>query len=135
MPGIDTRLTLPRNDPRTRSSGRFPGQADLSLLIFKRLILALAGLFVLATLYVMLTAPGGTVVDEGSVDLASQDVIQRGEYLATAGNCGSCHTARGGEFMAGGLPFETPFGTIYSTNITGDSDTGIGARTAGEFLD
>ena len=68
------------------------------MLIFKRLILALAGLFVLATLYVMLTAPGGTVVDEGSVDLASQDVIQRGEYLATAGNCGSCHTARGGVY-------------------------------------
>ena len=101
----------------------------------KRLILAVTGLFILAALYVTVTAPGGTDIDEGSIDLTSQAVIERGEYLATAGNCGSCHTARGGEFMAGGLPFVTPFGTIYSTNITADDVTGIGEWTAGEFVD
>ena len=103
--------------------------------MLKRLFLAFTGLVVIAALFVMLTAPGGTVIDENAVDLASPAVIERGRYLATAGNCGSCHTARGGEFMAGGLSFETPFGTIYSTNITADPETGIGGWTAGEFID
>ena len=61
--------------------------------------------------------------------------IERGKYLALAGNCASCHTTENGEFMAGGLPFETPFGKIYSTNITPDSGTGIGNWTGEQFLD
>jgi mono/diheme cytochrome c family protein len=70
-----------------------------------------------------------------AVQVVSDDsLIERGEYLALAGNCASCHTADGGDFMAGGLAFETPFGTIYSTNITPDKDTGIGDWTADEFL-
>jgi mono/diheme cytochrome c family protein len=72
-----------------------------------------------------------------SVDFAIGDEgqIERGQYLAIAGNCSSCHTTASGEFMAGGLAFETPFGTIYSTNITPDPDTGIGNWTGQEFLD
>jgi mono/diheme cytochrome c family protein len=66
---------------------------------------------------------------------ASDDsLIERGRYLALAGNCASCHTMAGGGFMAGGVAFETPFGTIYSTNITPESDTGIGGWSGGEFL-
>lgn len=61
--------------------------------------------------------------------------IERGKYLALAGNCASCHTTAGGELMAGGVAFETPFGTIHSTNITPDSETGIGRWTADDFLD
>ena len=61
--------------------------------------------------------------------------IERGKYLALAGNCASCHTTESGGFMAGGLPFETPFGKIYSTNITPDSGTGIGNWTGRQFLD
>lgn len=53
-------------------------------------------------------------------------LAERGRYLATAGNCISCHTRAGGQPFAGGLAFATPFGTIYSTNITPDPDTGIG---------
>jgi mono/diheme cytochrome c family protein len=60
--------------------------------------------------------------------------VERGKYLALAGNCASCHTAGNGEFMAGGLAFETPFGRIYSTNITPDPETGIGNWTGAEFL-
>jgi mono/diheme cytochrome c family protein len=60
--------------------------------------------------------------------------IERGRYLALAGNCASCHTTGAGEFMAGGLAFETPFGRIYSTNITPDADTGIGNWTGPQFL-
>ena len=63
-----------------------------------------------------------------------ESIIERGRYLAVAGNCATCHTAPGGEFMAGGLAFETPFGTIYSTNITPDAETGIGNWTGVQFL-
>jgi mono/diheme cytochrome c family protein len=53
-------------------------------------------------------------------------VIERGAHLARAGNCIGCHLVPGGSPFAGGLPLETPFGTLYSTNITPDPDTGIG---------
>jgi mono/diheme cytochrome c family protein len=59
--------------------------------------------------------------------------IAKGEYLARAGDCLACHTASGGKLFAGGLPMPTPFGTLYSTNITPDSDTGIGTWTADQF--
>jgi mono/diheme cytochrome c family protein len=52
---------------------------------------------------------------------------EQGRYLAAAGNCVSCHTRPGGAPFAGGLPFSTPLGTIYSTNITPDVQTGIGS--------
>lgn len=59
--------------------------------------------------------------------------VERGRYLATVGNCVSCHTRKGGAPFSGGLAFETPFGTIYSTNITPDPTTGIGAWTLEQF--
>jgi fructose 5-dehydrogenase cytochrome subunit len=60
-------------------------------------------------------------------------VIKRGEYLATAADCGACHTAPRGRPFAGGLPIDTPLGTIYSTNITPSADFGIGRYTEQEF--
>ncbi|NPV23487.1 molybdopterin cofactor-binding domain-containing protein [Bradyrhizobium aeschynomenes] len=57
----------------------------------------------------------------------SAATIARGETLAALGNCAVCHTADGGLINAGGRALETPFGTIFSTNITPDVDTGIGA--------
>jgi mono/diheme cytochrome c family protein len=56
-----------------------------------------------------------------------------GEYLARAGDCIACHTARGGEPFAGGLAMPTPFGTLYTPNITPDPETGIGKWTADDF--
>jgi mono/diheme cytochrome c family protein len=53
-------------------------------------------------------------------------LVKRGRALAAIGNCSTCHTTRGGRDFAGGLPVPTPFGTIYSSNITPDADTGIG---------
>jgi mono/diheme cytochrome c family protein len=53
-------------------------------------------------------------------------VIRQGAELAAAGNCLTCHTTIGGRSFAGGVPVRTPFGTIYSTNITPDPETGIG---------
>jgi len=65
--------------------------------------------------------------------LADGPSVARGGYLARAGNCGSCHTVSGGAPMAGGVAFETPFGKIYSTNITPDPETGIGSWTQEQF--
>jgi mono/diheme cytochrome c family protein len=58
---------------------------------------------------------------------------ERGKYLADAGNCVSCHTQTGAMLFSGGVPFETPFGTIFSSNITPDPVTGIGKWTANDF--
>ena len=57
----------------------------------------------------------------------SAATIARGEALAALGNCAVCHTADGGLINAGGRALETPFGTLFSTNITPDVETGIGA--------
>ncbi|MGO4567617.1 cytochrome c [Rhizobium sp. 2YAF20] len=58
---------------------------------------------------------------------------QRGHRLVDAGDCVACHTAEGGKPFAGGRPLDTPFGTIYSPNITPDAQTGIGAWTGDQF--
>lgn len=63
---------------------------------------------------------------------ASAD-IQRGEYLARLGDCVACHTAERGQPMAGGRALQTPFGTLYSTNITPDRTTGIGQYSFAQF--
>ncbi len=55
-----------------------------------------------------------------------RELVRRGAQLAAAGDCNACHTAPSGRAFAGGRALPTPFGTIYSTNITPDPDTGIG---------
>jgi mono/diheme cytochrome c family protein len=61
-------------------------------------------------------------------------LVAKGEYLTKAGDCAACHTAPGGKSFAGGRAFELPFGTIYSTNITPDQETGIGRWSDAEFV-
>ena len=56
---------------------------------------------------------------------ADQQLVQRGEYLAKAGDCVACHTAKGGKPFAGGLPIATPIGTVYSSNITPDKELSL----------
>lgn len=70
----------------------------------------------------------------GSINAAEidQNLIKQGEYLARAGDCVACHTAKDGKPFAGGLPMETPIGTIYSTNITPDK-TGLGDYSFEDF--
>jgi len=67
-------------------------------------------------------------------DLTKADIVRRGEYLARAADCMVCHTRPDGAEYAGALPFLTPFGTLYSTNITPDKETGIGNYTDQDFL-
>ncbi|WP_035968007.1 cytochrome c [Bradyrhizobium sp. YR681] len=63
----------------------------------------------------------------------SGDIIARGEYLARAGDCTACHTAPEGRLFAGGRAMPTPFGTLYTSNITPDPETGIGKWSADDF--
>jgi mono/diheme cytochrome c family protein len=60
--------------------------------------------------------------------------VERGAYLARAADCMACHTTRDGKPYAGGLGFRLPFGTLYSTNITPDKETGIGNYSDEDFL-
>ena len=73
--------------------------------------------------------PTGVPAELKNVALAEQ-----GEYLARAADCQACHTAEGGVPYAGGRPFVLPIGTLYSTNITPDQETGIGNYSDADFL-
>ena len=61
------------------------------------------------------------------------DPIAKGAYLARAGNCMACHTSPGGEPFAGGRGISTPFGTVFTSNLTPDQATGLGNWTPAEF--
>ncbi len=61
------------------------------------------------------------------------DLVAKGEALAAGGYCAECHTAKGGQKFAGGYAMATPFGVIYSTNITPDPETGIGTWSEAAF--
>jgi mono/diheme cytochrome c family protein len=60
-------------------------------------------------------------------------IVAKGEYLARAGDCVACHTAPEGATFAGGRAMPTPFGTLYTSNITPDRSTGIGNWSADDF--
>jgi mono/diheme cytochrome c family protein len=60
-------------------------------------------------------------------------LVAKGEALAGGGYCAECHTAKGGQKFAGGYPMPTPFGVLYSTNITPDPETGIGTWSEAAF--
>jgi mono/diheme cytochrome c family protein len=76
----------------------------------------------------------GTSAVHAAADKQAFEEIARGRYLAIVGDCAGCHNAPGGAPYAGGLPIETPFGTLVSPNITPDRETGIGAWTDDEFV-
>lgn len=65
--------------------------------------------------------------------VATTAQIEQGAYLARVGNCAGCHTARGGAAYAGGRAIETPFGSVYGSNLTPDAATGLGAWSSDHF--
>jgi mono/diheme cytochrome c family protein len=71
--------------------------------------------------------------DTPPAQAAAPERIARGAYLARAGNCIGCHSARGGAPYAGGRAIDTPFGTLYSSNLTPDPDTGLGRWSRDHF--
>ena len=64
---------------------------------------------------------------------STAEQLARGAYLARAGNCAACHTARGGAPYAGGRAIDTPFGAVFAGNLTPDAATGLGAWNADDF--
>jgi mono/diheme cytochrome c family protein len=102
--------------------------------LLKRLLFSLLAAVVLATGFYFLTAePAIPPITPPAPASFARDDVQRGEILARAGNCMSCHTAKDGARFAGGHPIITGFGTIYSTNITPDAETGIGRWSEAAF--
>jgi mono/diheme cytochrome c family protein len=94
--------------------------------------IALAG-----TMLLLALAPVGSIdrpLSAAATPSLDRTLVAKGAELAAIGNCATCHTSRDGPAFAGGLPLTTPFGTIYSTNITPDPDTGIGRWTEADFL-
>lgn len=96
-------------------------------------VLAAAGLALLAALVV--AWPRADFIPSAGPQAwaATPANIARGAYLARAGDCLACHTARGGQPYAGGRALATPFGTFYAPNLTPDAQTGLGAWNADDF--
>ncbi|HET7795729.1 MAG TPA: cytochrome c, partial [Rhizobacter sp.] len=95
---------------------------------------AMAVLLLLGAAVLALNFRGEDPIDEASAPAsATPERVARGAYLARAGNCMGCHTERGGEPYAGGRGIDTPFGTVYASNLTPDPATGIGTWSADHF--
>jgi mono/diheme cytochrome c family protein len=82
---------------------------------------------------VALLTPGLLPKGKSGPTNATTEIINRGEYLARAGDCVACHTEVNGSVFAGGRPMPTPFGNLYAPNITPDDQTGIGLWSPDEF--
>ncbi len=108
-------------------------------MISRRLLAGLLAGILAATGVAAWTCLGMTGEDDAPapVDAAAAgaggEVVTRGAYLARAGNCAGCHTARGGAAYAGGRAVETPFGAVYASNITPHAESGIGDWSADDF--
>ncbi len=81
----------------------------------------------------LVVSPKTTATETTQAPQAHTGLVEQGRYLALAGNCMACHTSRGGEPLAGGRRIDTPFGGVYSSNLTPDPDTGLGRWTAQDF--
>jgi mono/diheme cytochrome c family protein len=79
-----------------------------------------------ATAFAIAWRPAFAAIDPPQPQSFDAARVKRGRELAAIGNCSTCHTSAGGKDFAGGVPVPTPFGTIYSSNITPDPETGIG---------
>jgi mono/diheme cytochrome c family protein len=102
--------------------------------ILLKALIALVALVVLAAAVVAwLNLRDEPDLDEAASPPMTPELIKRGEYLARAGNCEACHTARGGTRFAGGVGIETPFGIVFGTNLTPDTATGLGRWSAAQF--
>lgn len=95
-----------------------------------------------ASLPAMPPLPAHPVTDPTALSLLQQPIpdtlpnaeqIRRGQSLVIAADCMSCHLRPGGRPFAGGLALNTPFGVIFTPNITSDRETGIGAMTPDQF--
>lgn len=104
-----------------------------STIVLLPLLLIAAGWITL--LYLQQGGSAPFQVPQGFARVVPDDaaLIEHGRALARIGNCAGCHTAHGGKVYAGGRAFATPYGTIYSSNLTSDPQHGIGAWSLQEF--
>jgi len=117
-----------------RRAGR---QGDLTVKWLRRLFALLALLLVLLAGWVISVADVGHRADAqttvSQATLRDPALIARGDYLTKAADCAGCHTAQGGQPMAGGRLLATPFGNIPVPNITPDQETGLGRWSFEDF--
>lgn len=102
-----------------------------------RAAVALGGLVLLATALTaafVVHAPSIPAISATDPNTFEADLVEQGRLLAGVGNCAVCHTSPGGAPYAGGLALPTPFGVIYSSNITPDLQTGIGGWSEAAFV-
>jgi mono/diheme cytochrome c family protein len=83
--------------------------------------------------FAIIWRPAIAAVDPPAPQSFGPTLVKRGRDLAAIGNCNDCHTVRGAADFAGNLPVPTPFGTVFSSNITPDAETGIGRWSEAAF--
>lgn len=76
----------------------------------------------------------GLLAGGATADRNSYSQVSKGRYLVRVGDCVACHSAPDGEYLAGGKAIPTPFGEIYSANITPDEHTGLGTWNQDQFI-
>ena len=101
--------------------------------MLKRIVVGLVGVALLGLLgfFALAWRPAIAPIDPPAKGSFPAKLIAKGEVLAGAGYCAVCHTRQGGQPLAGGYGLRTPFGTIYSTNITPDPGNRHGPMVAG----
>jgi len=104
-------------------------------IVFKKLLIAVVvfGCLGLVGFGVLAWEPAIPPIAPPAAGQFAPELVARGEALAGGGYCAACHTAQGGQTFAGGYAMATPFGVIYSTNITPDPETGIGNWSEAAF--
>jgi mono/diheme cytochrome c family protein len=83
--------------------------------------------------FAVIWRPAIAPIDPAAQPSFDADQVKRGRALAAIGNCSNCHTARGAKDFAGGVAVPTPFGTVFSSNITPDADSGLGRWSEAAF--
>src|SRR3954453_22058790 len=96
-------------------------------------VIAIIVLAAAVAAFAVVWRPAIAAIDPPAPQSFDTALVKRGRALAATGNCSDCHTVRGGKAFAGGLPVPTPFGTVYSSNITPDPETGIGRWSEAAF--
>jgi mono/diheme cytochrome c family protein len=96
---------------------------------------AIAGIIIVGAVaaFALAWRPAIATIEPPAPQSFDAALVKRGRDLAAIGNCNDCHTVRGGKAFAGGLPVPTPFGTIFSSNVTPDAETGIGGWSEAAF--
>src|SRR5258707_11594989 len=96
-------------------------------------IVAIAAITAAIAVAAIVWRPAIAAIEPPAPQSFDSALVKRGRVLADIGNCNDCHTVRGAKDFAGGLPVPTPFGTVYSSNITPDAETGIGRWSEAAF--